>query len=145
MAIYGCGATYNGEDMSSSFIEEGCICVGYTNTQAPAIFEILRRAKIGDIIYLKSFTPRGSQLKIKAVGIFDCVEEENNLNSLIEYPNLGFGRKVKWFTPSEPVVISLSEREFTYNVYNNTLYEEYSETIMQDVLRILFSGLDGVG
>jgi len=140
MAIYGCGANYNGQDMSLDFIENECVCVGYENEEAPAIYEILRRAKIGDIVYLKSFSPKGSLLTIKAIGIFDYMDREINSESLIEYPNkLGHGRKVKWLVLNEQIKISLSPQDYTYNVYSNTLYEEYSERIAEEILEVLYS------
>jgi len=51
------GATYEREDVSNRFVAAGAACVGWSETQAPPLHNILRHIKIGDIVFLKSFAP----------------------------------------------------------------------------------------
>lgn len=50
MAVYGVGAYYD-EDVTKDFINNNCFCIGYGKSDATTLYEMLRRAKIGDIIY----------------------------------------------------------------------------------------------
>ena len=68
MAIFGFGATYDREDVSARFVAAGVACVGWSETDAPPLHNILHHIKIGDIAFLKSFAPQIG-LTIKAVGI----------------------------------------------------------------------------
>ena len=54
MAIFGIGARYE-KDVSNDFILEECACIGWTQTEAGSLYEMLRRIKKGDIIYIKSY------------------------------------------------------------------------------------------
>lgn len=71
MAVFGAG-TYFDFDVTKDFLEEGCFCIGYEKGDAIALFEMLRRVKIGDIVYLKSFSMgkkgESGMVFIKAIG-----------------------------------------------------------------------------
>lgn len=56
MAVYGVGAYYN-EDVTKDFIDGECFCIGYDKNDATTLYEMLRRAKIGDIVYINHFLP----------------------------------------------------------------------------------------
>lgn len=66
MTIFGTGATYD-RDVSNEFITD-VSCVGWDATEAPALHEILRFLKLGDIIYIKS-APIGQGIRVKGIGI----------------------------------------------------------------------------
>ncbi|MDX2306172.1 MAG: hypothetical protein NW226_25410 [Microscillaceae bacterium] len=53
MAIFGIGATYD-RDVANEFISNQVVCVGWSETDAPALHEMLRTFKVGDIVYIKS-------------------------------------------------------------------------------------------
>lgn len=101
---------------------------------------MLRRMKKGDIIYIKSFTIKGSVINIKAIGyvIGRNIKEFNFPNSK---KSMGFGRKILWKrvyeTNSLWLKIPLEEDDKKNNVYQNTLYEEYSDTIINKILEQL--------
>lgn len=137
MAVYGVGA-YFGYDVSKEFIKNNCVCIGHAEQDAPSLYELLRRAKIGDIIYIKSYTPRkNNQLCIKAIGyiIGANFNKYNMANS-----NDGFlGRSVRWvkdFT-NNPLDLELKKEDRINNVYCNTIYEEYSSELIYKILDLL--------
>jgi hypothetical protein len=126
MSVYGIGAYYE-EDVSDQFITKGVCCIGYERGEASSLYEMLRRVKIGSVIYIKSFV-RGT-LYIKAIG---RVTGKN----IEKIGKLGFGREVDWIVPLHKdgrIELKLSAEDMKNNVYNNTLYEEYSVTVI-DIL-----------
>lgn len=140
MAVYGIGAYYDGEDVSKDFIQKNCACIGYDKSDASSLYEMLRRIKIGDIIYLKSYTWNNATVNIKAIGFVIGRKIEN-----FEFPNsndpMGFGREVLWKkvydNSADWIRVTLPQEDLKYNVYNNTLYEEYSESVIKELLKQL--------
>lgn len=108
MSIHGFGATYGGvNDVSSYFLELGVACSGWKqsspptaddsppNGDAPFIEAALRAIKTGDIVFIKSFSPREG-LRIKGVGIVTDARP-HAVNTAAGYPaDLGTGVKVLW-------------------------------------------------
>ena len=94
MAVFGIGAYFD-EDVSSDFITEECACIGYGKSEANSLYEMLRRIKKGDIIYIKSYSITGSIVLIKAIGyvIGRNIKEFYFPNSK---DSMGFGRKILW-------------------------------------------------
>lgn len=131
MAIYGIGAYYEGTtDVSEDFIEKELACIGWSESDAPSLYQVLKYIKVGDIVYIKS-APIGLGLKVKGVGI--VID-----NKFIEDDDLGTGVKVKWlWTGNE----SLGEISDKYNVRNNTLYEEFNKTIQLKILSLIINKL----
>ena len=118
MAIFGFGATYDREDVSARFVAAGVACVGWSETDAPPLHNILHHIKIGDIAFLKSFAPQIG-LTIKAVGIVTGRKPQK-----IEH----LGR------------VGLLEDK--YPVRSITLYEEYNPTVQERVIELLLSAAD---
>ncbi len=137
MAVYGVGAYYN-VDVTKDFINEKCFCIGYGKSDASTLYEMLRRAKIGDIVYIKSFSPRANkELNVKAIGFITGQNiKEFKFN---DGNNMGYGREVRWvrdFTDSF-VKIPLETNDSVNNVYSNTMYEEYSSRIIKKLLDLM--------
>lgn len=130
MAIFGIGATYENHDVSKQFIADSIACVGWTISDAPAIHEILRCLKVGDIMYIKT-SPIGQGIRVKAVGI--VIE-----NTLEKKNNLGIGVSVKWIWDGYENIGRIDDK---YNVRNNTLYEEHNKCVQTFVLNLLFRNL----
>jgi hypothetical protein len=134
MAVYGVGAYYD-SDVSKDFIDKECFCIGYGKSEATTLYEMLRRAKLGDIVYIKSFTPRAKNtLYIKAIGF--VVGKTIKSFEFEDGSDMGFGRSVKWvadFTDSVRKV-KLRNEDRVNNVYPNTMYEEYSDSIINKLL-----------
>ena len=139
MAVFGIGAYYD-EDVSSDFISEECACIGWGKTEASSLYEMLRRIKKGDIIYIKSYNIKDSTVLIKAIGyvIGRNIKEFNFPNS---NNSMGYGRKILWkrvFEQNEEWIrVPLADEDKKNNVYNNTLYEEYSDTVINKILELL--------
>lgn len=136
MAVYGIGAYFN-EDVSKDFIEASCACIGYGKSEASSLYEMLRRVKLGDIIYIKSFTIQGRTVNIKAIGFVTGTNIKN-----YEFPNgegsMGYGREVVWKkeynNKDEWLRVKISDEDIKNNVYNNTMYEEYSIEVIEKIL-----------
>ena len=131
MAIFGFGATYDREDVSGRFVAAGVACVGWSETDAPPLHNILHHIKIGDIAFLKSFAPQIG-LTIKAVGIVTGREPQ-------EIEHLGRGVAVRWVWQGEERVGLLEDK---YPVRSITLYEEYNPTVQERVIELLLSAAD---
>ena len=130
MAIYGIGAYYD-EDVSQDFIKRKIIGCGWSEKDAPEI-SILRSLKVGDIVYLKSFSPSSEDLIIKGIGIIvdDVVIEKSSI--------VQCGRNVRWFLTEEFRIKKPHEK---YNVRNNTIYEEYNLLIQRLILKKIIGDL----
>lgn len=139
MAVWGIGAYYDC-DVSDDFINEKCACIGYEKKDASSLYEMFRRIKKGDIIYIKSFSIRNSTVIIKAIGYVTGrnIKEFNFHNT---QDSMGYGREVLWkkvFKENNNWIrVPLKDTDKINNVYSNTLYEEYSDTIINKVLELL--------
>lgn len=142
MAVFGAGAYYN-VDVTKDFLEQECFCIGYEKKDASALYEMLRRVKIGDIVYLKSFNMgkkgEAGKIFIKAVGF--VIGQNIKPMTFSNGSDMGYGRKVKWvkdFSDREDwFELELNAEERINNVYSNTLYEEYSARIIRYVIDLL--------
>ena len=70
MTVWGIGA-YNKEKKVSrlqEFLDNNCACIGWTEEQAPILYEVLKAVKKDDYIYIKSYYFPKKRLTIKAVG-----------------------------------------------------------------------------
>lgn len=127
MAIFGIGATYDNEDVSQDFINNNVACVGWSIDDAPALHEILRCLKVGDIVYIKT-APIGQGIRVKAVGIVTD-------NTLQQIEDLGTGVSVRWIWNGYENIGVIDDK---YNVRNNTLYEEFNKEVQTFVLNLIF-------
>lgn len=129
MALWGIGAKWGNDDVSSEFLTNGIIRLGWSKNEAPDLYAMLDEIQVTDFVYIKSFVPNNRMLIIHAVGI---VKETVNTNESI---------KVFWLTDlkENPIKISLNDVKGKNNVYSNTLYKEYSyeiaETIFKNTIR----------
>jgi len=137
MSVFGVGAYYD-EDVTKDFIEKKCFCIGYEKNVATTLYEMLRRAKIGDIVYIKSFSPRAKdKITVKAIGF---ITGRNIREFYFKNGNsMGYGRYVKWVRDFSDYwkEIKLSKNDSVNNVYNNTMYEEYSSRIIKEILNLI--------
>jgi hypothetical protein len=130
MAIFGFGANYEGEDVSANFVAAGAACVGWAEQDAPPLHNMLRHIKVGDIAFLKSFTPQVG-LTIKAVGVVLGSEPR-------EIRALGWGVQVRWIWRGEDRIGLLGDK---YPVRGITLYEEYNPVVQERVIGLLLGEL----
>lgn len=125
MAIFGIGAYYE-SDVSGDFLKRGCACVGWSESDAPPAHAILRHLRSGDIIFIKSFTPRHG-LTVKAVGLV----KDGKVRS---FGKLGSGVAVRWVWSGEE---SLGKLEDKWPVRSVTIYEEYHPAVQNTVMDLL--------
>ena len=128
MAIFGIGAYYN-RDVSNNFLEQGCACVGWSEENAPPAHAILRHVRVGDIIFIKSFTPNDG-LTIKAVGLV----REGRVRT---FGGLGDGIPVRWVWNGE---VRLGRLDDKWPVRTVTIYEEYHPDVQNRVMELLLGG-----
>ena len=141
MAVFGIGSMYGStEEKLPEFKKHGCAFVGYKLAEAPFIHQMMKSIKIGDIIFVKSFSgPHG--LFIKGVGIVTSIDFiEDNLGGL------GFGIPVKWFWICDPdndddkiKIGKLGDKGD--NMRGGTLYEEYNPEVKLRLIEILSNGV----
>lgn len=133
MKIWGIGATWN-NDMCEDFKSKNVVALGYIESEAPALYEIMKEIEVGDIIYVKSFPP-GKIVHIKAVGVVisRAFETPNLFNDGRKHISVLVDWKHKSFDKNFLIKHELTERELKYNVYNNTVYREYNSDIINEV------------
>lgn len=131
MAVWGIGAYYNDskvKDKAQDFLRNNFAYIGWKEPEAPAIYQMLRSIKVGDMIYIKSFSPKTKTLHIKALGIV--------IDNKLQYSeDLGTGVAVKWkdeFT--EVIEISILLQKCIATTYIIILF-------MKNTTRELFKNL----
>ena len=132
MAIFGLGAYYDGKDVTDDFIGNGVACIGHTSVNAPSLHRLMDSIKVGDIIYLKSYTP-SQGLVIKAVGIV----LDHRVHKV---PGLGNAcLNVRWVWQGRRVLGKIDDK---YNVRSNTIYEEFNPKVENIVINLLLPSAD---
>ena len=132
MAVYGVGAFFD-KDVSGEFLDRSCFFLGYYKNEATTLFEMLSRAKVGDILFIKSFQPQhNDRLRVKAIGFVTGHEITNYSFEGRELP----GREIKWVRDYSDVkqYVILEKHDRVNNVYANTMYEEYSPSIIKQLI-----------
>ena len=137
MIMYGGGwcydrkGTYSREDIYNELMTKGIFFTDYAMDTSPKVMNLLRKAKKGDIIYLKSYNIRKQTLVIQAIGYFDDDYSGDDKIGTIGGQK-GYVRKVKWVKElfSDPIRIEIpSARK-----YNTTFYEE---NCVENILEIM--------
>lgn len=133
MNIYGIGASFSHVDVLQNFIENNCVAVGYSEESAPPLFAMQRDIQLGDIIYVKSFTPNKKRLFIKAIGrVEGYPTTSHNISDehLKDQPCI----PVKWLYLGDVIEYGLNSQDYTNNVYSHTLYREYSPNVIKIIM-----------
>lgn len=123
MAIYGIGAYYQ-TDVSQDFINNNLVGTGWSITDAPEIHAYIRTLKVGDIVYIKSYSPSSPDIIVKGIGIIRD-------HIIISNRYVTCGRNVIWKNTEEIRVQKPSEKN---NVRANTLYEEFHPDVQEFIL-----------
>lgn len=160
MSIHAFGATYEGVDVSPTFLQLGVACSGWRPSspptasgslfdgEAPFIEAAMRAIKAGDIAVIKSFSP-GSGLRIKGVGIVTDARPHDvspangyPVGALHPgWPGMGIGVKVRWTWPDVQdgsvhwKMGTVSDRGG--HVRTGTIYEEYGPEVAEQVIELL--------
>jgi len=128
MAIYAIGAYYD-QDASNDFIKNNIAGPGWSEKDAPELFQFINSLKVGDIIYIKSAPPSSKYITIKAIGII--VDDVLVTGS----PVVSAGRNMKWVITSTFKIEKPQEKN---NVRLNTMYEEFHPDVQKSILNKLF-------
>lgn len=88
--------------------------------------------KSGDIVYIKSFTPKTKELHIKAVGLVKDTTKKH-------YDSLGTGVKAIWKENFQPFSITIDDKMYKNNVFNNTLFEEFNTNIIEQIIKSIMN------
>src|SRR3972149_4597254 len=87
MAIYGIGAYYD-KDVSGDFIANNVAGPGWSYNDAPELHQFINSIKVGDIVYIKSFSPASSDIVVKGIGV--VIDDQ-----LVQSNLVGAGRNIK--------------------------------------------------
>lgn len=123
MAIYGIGANHVG-DVSQVFLTRNLIFIGWGVNDAPELYQYMRALRVGDIVYIKAYSPRSRYIVIKGIGIVTEADP-------ITVNNTDDGRHVKWVDASSFHIPKPKEKN---NVRNNTIYEEFHPEVQREIL-----------
>ncbi len=123
MAVYGAGAYYD-IDVSTDFIKNNVVGVGWSDIEAPELQEYFRSLKVGDIIYIKAAFG-GKDITVKGIGV---------IKDNIILRNTGLvttGRNVKWINTDKFTIKRPKEKN---NVRSNTVYEEFHPDVLSEII-----------
>ena len=67
MAIFAVGASYGKTDVSGDFIKNNIAGPLWDNLVAPELHQFVNSLKVGDIVYIKSYSPRSNDIIVKAI------------------------------------------------------------------------------
>ena len=126
MAIFGIGANFDNQDVSDVFISYSFIGIGWGIESAPDLHEFIKSLKVGDIIYIKSFSP--TNFKVKGIGL---IVDSEILNEETSDGNLTIGRNVLWCCKEK---FELQKPNGKNNVRNNSIYEEFNPEVQTVIL-----------
>jgi len=126
--IYAIGAYYD-EDASGDFIKHDIAGPGWTESDAPKLFQFIKSLKVGDIVYIKSAPPSSKYITVKAIGII--VDDRFVTNSSV----VSIGRNIKWVITT---IFKIDKPKEKNNVRLNTMYEEFYPDVQKSILDKLF-------
>ena len=132
MTVWGIGAFYKcvpSKNVTQQFIDNNCACIGWEEVDAPILYEVFKAVQVDDYIYIKAYSWRYKRLTIKAVGkVID-----NAIKERAPELDLGRGVLVEWVKSFKPDFIDFKDKPqyIRYNVYANTLYQEYNPNIIK--------------
>src|SRR5207245_703490 len=131
--IYGIGSVYGSTDeMLPQFVSRKVACIGWPETEAAGLHQMLGHIGVGDIVFIKAHPPSHG-LYIKAVGVVDSPE-------VYRFPDLGSGRSVRWVWSATDGVkpAHLGRLNDRYdNLRGGTIYPEFGPTVQEAVISIL--------
>lgn len=139
MAIFGAGSNWGGKEVKKTFFSEDKFVIGWNEENSKDLYEVVSQLKVGDIIYLKSVSPRYIRnIEVKGIGFvtksfIQCLQSGEYGDSNISDWN-GFFIKVKWIhQTSFDIKIPESEGKLT-NVRPATFYEEYLPFVQEKII-----------
>jgi len=134
MAIYGIGA-FQGTDVSQEFIQRSVIYIGWGCEEARELEQFLRVLRPGDIVYIKSCSPRSHYISVKAIGLVTDAQP-------FKIGDDCWARNVRWFDANPFLIQKPIEKN---NVRYNTMYEEFHPDVQSAIFDSVLSCEKGSG
>ncbi|TDM51386.1 hypothetical protein [Aliivibrio fischeri] len=143
MAIFGAGSNWIGKEVKSEFFNENKFVIGWNENNSKDLYEAISQLKVGDIIYLKSVSPRyirHVEIGIVTKSFIQCLQSGEYGNTDISDWNALF-IKVNWIIQTSFVIdIPVNEGKLT-NVRPATFYEEFLPYVQEKIINKLISNL----
>ena len=134
MAVWGIGAYFLAdkpedipEDHASDFCKYGVAVLGYTEEQKPDYYDVMKKMKVGDLIYIKTRFMADKPLKVKAIGIV--------MNAEILPKDVLKGKKgvdVHWIKHCVTDPIEIEAKPSSNSV--RTIFEEKNDDVIREII-----------
>lgn len=147
MAIYGAGSVWAEGEVMENFFAENNFVLGWGYDDAEDLYGLISSVKNGDIIYLKSKSPKSSKMTVKAIGIVtkslvhyliaDEAEktklpDKTKVVRLADGGNLAIG--VKWIVKT-PFELDIDEsRGKLTTIRPSSFYEEFLPSVQRAII-----------
>lgn len=147
MAIYGAGSVWAEGEVMENFFAKNNFVLGWGYDDAEDLYGLISSVKTGDIIYLKSKSPKSSKMTVKAIGIVskslvhyliadetkaaklpDEAEEER----LADGGNLAIG--VKWIVKTPFELNIVESRGKLTTMRPSSFYEEFLPSVQRAII-----------
>ncbi len=147
MAIYGAGSVWAEGEVMEKFFAENNFVLGWGYDDAEDLYGIISSVKNGDIIYLKSKSPKSSKMSVKAIGIVtkslvhyliadgakaEELPDKTETARLADRGNLAIG--VKWIVKT-PFELDIDEScgKLT-TIRPSSFYEEFLPSVQRAII-----------
>lgn len=138
MAIYGAGSVWAEGEVMENFFAENNFVLGWGYDDAEDLYGLISSVKNGDIIYLKSKSPKSSRMTVKAIGIVSkslvhyLIADEAKTARLADGGNLAIG--VKWIVKT-PFELDIDEsRGKLTTIRPSSFYEEFLPSVQRAII-----------
>lgn len=145
MAIYGIGYMWDKEEKLTDFLTNEYVQIGHELIDAQDAYNLLQNIKVGDIVYLKSFSHKvPGKIYVQGIGI---VYEDIMRNSFFTGNNIqncinSIGNiKVKWISKKLLQIKYPYECGKLTNFRSATIYEELLFSVQTEIINEITKSL----
>ena len=143
--MFGAGSMWGDDEKIEDFFNDSNFVLGWNYENAIDLYMLISSVKVGDILYIKSKSPRFSKITIKAIGIvteslsYTLINAPKRCESVKEGGGLSIG--VKWVikTPFEIVIEEFSGK--LTSIRTSSFYEEFLPSVQNTIIEHLTSQL----
>lgn len=139
MAIYGAGSVWAEGEVMENFFAKNNFVLGWGYDDAEDLYGLISSVKVGDIIYLKSKSPKSPRMTVKAIGIVSkslvhylIANEKKAEERLADGGNLAIG--VKWIVKT-PFELDIEEKYGKLTTIRpSSFYEEFLPSVQRAII-----------
>lgn len=148
MAIYGAGSVWAEGEVMENFFAKNNFVLGWGYDDAEDLYGLISSVKVGDIIYLKSKSPKSPRMTVKAIGIVSkslvhylianekkaakLPDETKPEERLANGGNLAIG--VKWIVKT-PFELDIEEKYGKLTTIRpSSFYEEFLPSVQRAII-----------